>query len=183
MRETPEHNPSFLLLQQHRRQTMFQRELADLGVRGTLDQQTARMFAYEQFEKLIASGKLRRLWAKVRGQSRRLLDLNEYLMGCTLTEQRYAGTRAVPVDQIRGSENRTEDFDTDFYPVAEYMQHKWINVAIGVLTGAQMPPVELIQVGDTYFVRDGHNRISVARSMGQTHVDAVVIVDQMREAC
>lgn len=162
---------------------MFQRELADYGMRGTLDAQAARIFASEQFEKMIASGRMRRMWAKMRGQSRQLLALSEYLMGCTLTEQRYAGTQPVAIDQIRGSENRTQDFDTDFYPVAEHMQHKWVNVAIGMMTGALMPPVELIQVGDTYFVRDGHNRISVARSMGQTHVDAIVIIDQMREAC
>lgn len=162
---------------------MLQQEWSHLSFRSTLDTQSARILASQEFETIIASGRLRRMWAKMRGQSRRLLDLNEYMMGCGLTEQRYAGTRAVPIDQIRGSENRTEDFDSEFYPVAGYLQHKWVNVAIGIITGAQMPPVELIQVGDTYFVRDGHNRISVARSMGQTHVDAIVIVDQMREAC
>ena len=36
------------------------------------------------------------------------------------------------------------------------------------------PPVELIQVGDLYFVRDGHHRISVARAMGQEAIEAKV---------
>jgi hypothetical protein len=39
-----------------------------------------------------------------------------------------------------------------------------------------LPPVELIQVGDVYFVRDGHHRISVARMMGQDSIDAEVTV-------
>jgi hypothetical protein len=36
--------------------------------------------------------------------------------------------------------------------------------------------VELIQVGDLYFVRDGHHRISVARAWGQATIDAEVTV-------
>jgi hypothetical protein len=36
--------------------------------------------------------------------------------------------------------------------------------------------VALIQVGDVYFVRDGHHRISVARALGQAYIDAKVIV-------
>jgi hypothetical protein len=39
-----------------------------------------------------------------------------------------------------------------------------------------LPPVRLIQVGDVYFVRDGHHRISVAKALGQTEIDAVVSV-------
>jgi hypothetical protein len=34
--------------------------------------------------------------------------------------------------------------------------------------------VELLKIGDGYFVRDGNHRISVARSRGQDFVDADV---------
>jgi uncharacterized protein (DUF1015 family) len=34
--------------------------------------------------------------------------------------------------------------------------------------------VVLIQVGDVYFVRDGHHRISVARALGQEELEAEV---------
>jgi hypothetical protein len=40
-------------------------------------------------------------------------------------------------------------------------------------------PVELIQVGEVYFVRDGHHRISVAAALGQQEVDASVTVWQV----
>jgi hypothetical protein len=36
--------------------------------------------------------------------------------------------------------------------------------------------VELIQVGECYFVRDGHHRISVARALGQHAIDVEVTV-------
>jgi len=39
--------------------------------------------------------------------------------------------------------------------------------------------VELIQVGDVYFVRDGHHRISVARALGQRDVEAEVTLWQV----
>jgi hypothetical protein len=36
--------------------------------------------------------------------------------------------------------------------------------------------VELVQVGDVYFVLDGHHRISVARALGQQDIEAKVMV-------
>jgi hypothetical protein len=39
-----------------------------------------------------------------------------------------------------------------------------------------LPPVQLIQVGDAYFVRDGHHRISVAHHLGQASIDAEVLI-------
>jgi uncharacterized ParB-like nuclease family protein len=44
--------------------------------------------------------------------------------------------------------------------------------------GRELPPVELVQLGDLYFVRDGHHRISVAQAMGQESIEAEVIVWQ-----
>ena len=41
-------------------------------------------------------------------------------------------------------------------------------------TGDTLPPVELLRVGDRYFVRDGHHRISIAKALGHNSVDAVV---------
>ena len=37
-----------------------------------------------------------------------------------------------------------------------------------------LPPVELYQIGDAYFVIDGHHRVSVARQLGATHIQAYV---------
>jgi hypothetical protein len=42
--------------------------------------------------------------------------------------------------------------------------------------GQPLDAVRLIQVGDHYFVEDGHHRISVALALGQTVIDAEVIV-------
>jgi hypothetical protein len=40
--------------------------------------------------------------------------------------------------------------------------------------GEPLPPVDVIRVGEIYFVRDGHHRISVARALERTEIDAYV---------
>ena len=36
------------------------------------------------------------------------------------------------------------------------------------------PAVELVQIGEVYYVQDGHHRISVSRAFGQIAMDAEV---------
>jgi hypothetical protein len=43
-----------------------------------------------------------------------------------------------------------------------------------------MPPVSLYRIGDLHFVRDGHHRVSVARSLGREDIDAYVTEVQTR---
>jgi hypothetical protein len=40
--------------------------------------------------------------------------------------------------------------------------------------GEAMPPVDLLRVGEIYFVRDGHHRVSVASALGHRDIDAYV---------
>ena len=113
-------------------------------------------------ESLYASarraGWARQIWAKLRGQQNQLLDLTTVAASCAIGDRRAAGTQIVPIQQIRGSEDR------------------WLRVAKANVRGRGLPPVELIQVGDADFVRDGHHRISVAAALGQQEIDAVVTV-------
>src|SRR5690606_31306090 len=39
-------------------------------------------------------------------------------------------------------------------------------------TGEVIPPIEVYQIGDYYFVRDGHRRVAVARSLGVNLIEA-----------
>jgi hypothetical protein len=86
------------------------------------------------------------------------------------------GVCAVPIRQIRCSESRPQDFDSDLRPLQKRTQGRWLSIATASLRGVAMPPVELLQVRDVYCVRDGHHRISVARAMGQEYVEGEVLV-------
>jgi hypothetical protein len=85
----------------------------------------------------------------------------------------------VPIQQIWGSEGRSADFDALFYPRQAHSQGRWVGIAAARMMGLVLPPVELIQVGDGYFVRDGHHRISVARALGEEYIEAEVTLWQV----
>lgn len=107
---------------------------------------------------------------------RHLLDLETVRSAHAVRGSHYIGVRAVPIRQICGSEGRCTDFDASFRPLNIHNKCRWLSVAAVRLRGVSLPPVELIQVGADYFVRDGHHRISVARAMGQDYIDAEVTV-------
>jgi hypothetical protein len=86
----------------------------------------------------------------------------------------YAGLQAVPIAAIRGSEGRSDDFDRDFNPLSDETRDRWLSVYAAMRGGRGLPPVELVEAGGVYYVRDGHHRISVARALGQAYVEAVV---------
>jgi hypothetical protein len=122
------------------------------------------------------AGRARQIWAKLRGQQNQLLDLTTVTASCAIGDRRAAGTRIVPIRQIRGSEGRCVDFDVAFHPLKAHTEDRWLSVAKANVRGHGLPPIELIQVGEIYFVRDGHHRISVAAALGQQEIDAVVTI-------
>ena len=121
-------------------------------------------------------GLARRLSSALTGRSNRLLDLADVRRACEVCGRRFDGIRAVPLREIRGSGGRCGDFDAGFCPLVSYTKGRWVSIARARQMGRAMPPVELTQVGDVYFVRDGHHRISVARALGQKAIDARVMV-------
>lgn len=131
--------------------------------------------AFCLYERARDQGDRKRLWARLRKRSRSLCSLSD-IVPQQIKNRHAAGTRAVPLDQIMGSSGRTSDFDHDFYPLRNSTEKRWVWIATAFLRGDTLPPVELVQVGDVYYVLDGHHRISVARMLHHTHIDALVTV-------
>ena len=115
------------------------------------------------------------------GRPRCLLSLADIDTSGDLRTRSCEDIQTVPLSQIRGSEGRSGDFDRDFNPLQDRCRQRWLNVAMARQRGKALPPVELIQVGQVYFVRDGHHRISVARALGQQAIEARVLVWQVAE--
>jgi hypothetical protein len=129
------------------------------------------------FQKASRRGWMRRAWAAITRQPRRLMALSS--LGSAPYTQHYGGHQTVEIRKIIGSENRIVDFDDRFNPLRGQSKDRWMSVAGARIQGVPLPPVNLIQVGDRYFVRDGHHRISVARTFGQHFIEAEVTVYQM----
>ena len=116
-------------------------------------------------------------WAKslLLGHARHLLSLAA-LSSSQVCGRHYGGIKCVSLNQICGSMNRTGDFDHHFHPLADRLRDRWVSVAMACSQDVPLPPVSLVQVGACYFVEDGHHRISVARALGQTAIEAEVTV-------
>lgn len=121
-------------------------------------------------------GQLNKLWSALTRQPRRLLSLAEVQATQQISSRSYIGIHTIPVCQIQGSEGRYNEFDLNFYPLQERTKERWLSLATAWYQGEAIPPVELIQVGNVYFVRDGHHRISIARMLGQQDIEAEVTV-------
>jgi hypothetical protein len=80
----------------------------------------------------------------------------------------------VEIDAIVGTVDRGRDFDRDFRPTSGRVRGRWEHIAEAMRRGQAMPPVDLAKIGEIYFVRDGHHRVSVARALGLKDIDAYV---------
>lgn len=133
------------------------------------------------FRAMFAHGSLHRLWAILTRQCFGLFDLEETLKDHPVEASHYAGIKTVSIDHIRGTQGKTNEFDAEFNPTQERSRTRWMGIALEKLRGRDLPPVDLIQIGDIYYVRDGHHRISVSRAMGQAYIDAEVTIMQLRQ--
>lgn len=124
---------------------------------------------------------LREARSLLRGCSRSLLDLDAIRTGGHVRSSFYAGVHTVPIRRICGTEGRRGDFDADFRPLQPHNEQRWLSIAAARQKGVSLPPVDLVMVGDVYFVRDGHHRISVARAWGQESIEARVTVWELKE--
>jgi hypothetical protein len=138
-------------------------------------------YAGALFASARRTARVRQIWAKLRGQSRRLLDLTTVAAASAIGDRRAAGMQTIPIRQICGSEGRCDDFDMAFHALQTHTEDRWVSVARANLRGRGLPPVELVQIGEVFFVRDGRHRISVAVALGQQEIDALVTVWQVTE--
>ena len=115
--------------------------------------------------------------ARLRGvpdDVRLVLPYEEVVAALGYVSERSAGQAVVPLDAIVGTVDRGRDFDRSFRPTTGRMRSRWEHIATAMRRGEAMPPVDLVRVGQIYFVRDGHHRVSVARALGRTDIDAYV---------
>jgi hypothetical protein len=104
-----------------------------------------------------------------------ILPYEEVVAALGFVEERYIGLQTVALDSILGTVDRTKGFDRQFRPTTSRVRARWERIANAVRRGEPMPPISLFRIGDVHFVRDGHHRVSVARAMGRTQIDAYVV--------
>jgi len=102
-----------------------------------------------------------------------LLPLQEARRRLHVTGQSYAGVRAIPVERIIGSVDRTIDFDRHFRPRRRGLLSR-IEGLTEAFSGRDLPPISVYELGGAYFVSDGHHRLALSHSLGREEIDAEV---------
>ncbi len=131
--------------------------------------------AGEEFRRAHFQALLQDWLARLTGQNTDLLSYEEVRNilqareGVTLP-----GTQEVALARIVGSVGRYRDFTQAFLPRHESLQQRWTRVDAAMSASAGLPPIDLYQVGELYFVRDGNHRVSVARARRDKTIEAFV---------
>lgn len=126
------------------------------------------------FQRARFQAELEQIWARLTGRSIDLLDFEDVRqrLHMELTARRVL--REIPIDAIVGSVGRPGDFTRDFRPLNDRDENRWAQIKYRANQPKGLPPIEVYQVGEAYFVLDGNHRVSVARDMGTTHIEAYV---------
>jgi hypothetical protein len=133
--------------------------------------------AQHDFLRARRSATMARLGARLRGTPddvRLILPFEEVVNALGFVTEHRAGLQVVALDSIVGTVDRGRDFDRTFRPTSGRVRSRWEHIAAAMRRGDAMPPVDLMRIGEICFVRDGHHRVSVARALGRTDIDAYV---------
>jgi nucleotide-binding universal stress UspA family protein len=136
--------------------------------------------AREHFHRARLRADLERIVGSMTGKSADLLSFEDVRRKVRGVRGNRRVLKDVPLDSIVGSVGRYEDFTRDFLPLRDSDKERWAKVEQLAREDTGLPPVELFQIGDAYFVSDGNHRVSVARQNGHTHIEAYVTPVQTR---
>jgi nucleotide-binding universal stress UspA family protein len=131
--------------------------------------------AVSDFRRLRRQADLERLMAGLSGGSADLLNFEEVRRQLRATASSERQLREIPLDAIVGSVGRYQDFSRSFLPRNDADADRWARVMLANNDLAGLPPIEVYQLGEAYFVVDGNHRVSVARQNGAKSIQAYVI--------
>lgn len=136
--------------------------------------------AINDFNRARSRAVIRELMARVTGQNIQLLNFDEVRTKLQAQNTSSRGLQDIPLHAIVGSVGRYDDFTRDFLPRKTVEAERWarVELAFNRLTG--LDPIDVYKIGEVYFVKDGNHRVSVARQLGATRIEAYVTEIQTR---
>lgn len=140
----------------------------------------SRYDAIQDFRRARNQALIRGLFARLSGEHTELLSYDEVLSRLRLLGSSESGLKVIPLEAIVGSVGRYNDFTRDFLPREAVSQQRWTRIMELTSSSAGLPPIEVYQIGEVYFVKDGNHRVSVARAIGAQDIQAYVTHVQTR---
>ncbi len=127
--------------------------------------------ASQDFHKARQQAALEEILARLTGRSTDLLCYPNLREQLGIEGSSPGGLQDISVDAIVGSLGRCSDFTRSFLPKETIDEQRWTMVKTHRM---KWPPIQVYQIGEVYFVQDGHHRVSVARQLGHSHIPAYV---------
>jgi len=103
-----------------------------------------------------------------------ILPFDEVVAALGWRSERQLGLQTIRCDAIVGTVDSRRDFDRHFRPTSSRVRERWERLAVAQRRGESIPPIEVYRIGDLYFVKDGHHRVSIAIATGLATIDAYV---------
>lgn len=138
------------------------------------DTHSAAISALQEFRAARLKGNLEKIQAALSGKSADLLSFEEVRNRVKAKETNQCELKNIPLDAIVGSVGRYTDFTRRFFPTRENTETRWARVRLQAERLDGLPAIDAYQLGEAYFIVDGNHRVSVARSLGASHIEAYV---------
>jgi hypothetical protein len=103
-----------------------------------------------------------------------ILPFDEVVQALGRRGERRLGLQSIDLDSIVGTVDRGREFDRRFRPTTGRVRPRWERIATAQRKGQSMPPIDVYRIGELHFVKDGHHRVSVAKALGYSQIDAYV---------
>jgi hypothetical protein len=132
-------------------------------------------FSRQDFSRAYRKGFWRSILSWLSNSDNDLLPFDEVIKRIPLKGQSYGGLKQIETDRIIGSVSRFTEFDREFLPRQTYTRERWESIDQAYYKDIILPPIDVYQIGEIYFVKDGNHRVSVARERGQLYMDAFVV--------
>jgi nucleotide-binding universal stress UspA family protein len=136
--------------------------------------QAAYALAVMDFRRARRKAALQELLTRLAGGRRDLLSYEQVRDRLRAKETPSWKLEDIPLDSIVGSMGRYKDFTRDFLPLERADEGRWARVKVAMNGAAGLPPIEVYRLGGAHFVLDGNHRVSVARELGASHIQAYV---------
>jgi hypothetical protein len=137
-----------------------------------------RIRAIQDFDAARARAFRRSLRTILTGRAERLRSIEPLMRAAGLEGRSFGGEKEILLDRIVGSaapDFKSGDFDPGFLPINRRMRERWTRIYQAMVEGDELPPIDVYKVDETYYVIDGHHRVSVARNLGRPTINARVI--------
>jgi hypothetical protein len=132
-----------------------------------------RYKSQEDWDRAYRDAKVQQVVCIIKNCQMNLIPFEDVRSQLHLSQKIYRGLQNIELAHIRGSVGRYADFTSSFLPRRDHLRARWEQVKLLANTRG-LPPIEVYQVGDAYFVIDGNHRVSVAMQDGLKTIEAYV---------